>query len=1052
MNYSFINTNFTAGEISPRLLGRTDVARYNNGAKVLENVIPLIHGGVIRRPGLRYVATSKDSTKACRLLKFTYNTDQSYIIELGDLYARFYNDAGAQIESSPGVPYEVVTPYTEAQIWQVDYCQGADTMFLFHPDHAPSRLQRFADDNWRVMLAPIDPEPFDELGILASMACTLSSAAIGSRTFTAASAVFLASDVGRRITSAAGIGTITGYTSTTVVTVNVTQAFPSTTLAASAWTIEGSPQTSCTPSAKDPVGATITLTLAAAGWRSDDVGRFVNINGGLCKITAYTSSTVVSAQLRTELAAVVAAEANAWFLARSMWGGANGYPRTGSLYQQRLFVGGSYGFPQSVWFSELGNPYSFEIGAEADSAYEMRLVSDQANPVLNLASSRAVLALTSGTEFSLGGDGGVSPATITAINQSSFGSSDVTPCRLGNELLFVNRSGLKIRAMAADRFDSNQYAAPDITALSEHITESGIVEIDAQTDPENILWCVRNDGQMATCTLDRDNEVVAWARQITQGLFESVCVVPFGDSYSVWVVVQRVINGVNVRYIERFDWNVSLDSALSGDNSGSGGSGGVAAPGDPSGNVWLVYENYVGDSYLGDYNGTAYTAQAQDTTHGLIGSFLKQGTKCYQYNLDASKFFYVDESDFSDWTELAITIPSAGGGRIVSDGTYLYVAGGGNDFQRMTLPTGAFTDPSGGAVYSKGGGITVHNGALYMSRNNSGEYDVNKSTDNGATWAPVGVISHDKVGVAFFASDDSRLIVCYERLSDSHVVIEYSDDDGATWSGVVYTFPAPYTSFIDAVGSGLLYDGTHFVGILNNGKTAYSANGASWTAGATIPREVKYVSQGIGKIVAGCTHLEMYETTDHGATWTAFLAPVAAGGAGDFIYPYWIGSDPSLPQTGPVVSWAAFDHLEGQEVQVIGDGILQTNKTVTAGAITIDSPAVYLDVGLPYTHKVVTLSPEIQGPTGSIQGKIQRAYEVALLLKDTIGATVNGTPMSFQTFGPTVLDVPIEPFTGWKDVGLLGYDTVNEITITSSDPLPFHLLAVVRRVDIGAWK
>lgn len=721
MKFAFINTNFTAGEITPRMLGRTDVARYNNGAKELENVIPLIHGGVVRRPGLRYVAASKTSAKRCRLLEFTYNTDQSYIIELGDLYMRFYDDSGAQIESSPGVPYEVASPYTEAQIWDVDYCQGADTLFLFHQSVAPYRLQRFADNNWRLMAAPIDIEPFDELGILATMGCTLSSAAVGSRTFTAASAVFLASDVGRQITSAAGIGTITGYTSTTVVTVNVTTAFPSTSLAANAWTIEGSPQTTCTPSAKDPVGATITLTLGAAGWRSDDVGKFVNINGGVCKITGYTSATVVNAQIRTELAATVAADANAWFLARSMWGGPNGYPRTGSLYQQRLFTGGSIGFPQSVWFSELGNPYSFEIGADADMGYEMRLVSDQANPILNLASGRAVLALTSWAEFSLGGEGGIAPATVTAINQSNFGSSDVTPCRLGNELLFVNRSGLKIRAMAADRFDANQYAAPDITALAEHITESGIVEIDAQTDPESLVWCVRNDGVMATCTLDRDNEVVAWARQVTDGLFESVCIVPFGESYSVWAVVKRTISGADVRNIERFDWSLLTDSAL-------------------------------------------------------------------------------------------------------------------------TATSGSATD---------------------------------------------------------------------------------------TWTGL--------------------------------------------------------------------------------------------------------------------------DHLEGKTVKVVADGIYQTDKVVTGGSITIDTPALSVEIGLPYTHKVVTLTPEIQGPTGSIQGKLQRAYEVALLFKDTIGATVNGNAMTFQAFGPTVLDEPIEPFTGWKSIPNFGYETLSEITITGSDPLPFHLLAVVRRIDVGDW-
>lgn len=1037
------------------MMGRTDVARYNNGAKGLVNVIPLIHGGVIRRPGLRYVATSKDSTKRCRLLKFTYNTDQSYIIELGNLYARFYDDAGAQIESSPGVPYEVVTPYTEAQIWQVDYCQGADTMFLFHPNIAPYRLQRFADNNWRMMLAPIDPEPFDELGILASMACTLSSAAVGSRTFTAASAVFLASDVGRQITSAAGIGIITGYTSTTVVTVNVTTAFPSTSLAANEWTIEGSPQTTCTPSAKDPVGATITLTLGAAGWRSSDVGRFVNINGGLCKITGFTSDTVVNAQIRTELAATVAAQANAWFLARSMWGGANGYPRTGSLYQQRLFVGGSIGFPQSVWFSELGNPYSFEIGADADMGYEMRLVSDQANPILNLASGRAVLALTSGSEFSLSGEGGITPATVTSINQSNYGSTDVTPCRLGNELLFVNRSGLKIRAMAADRFDANQYAAPDVTALAEHITESGVVEIDAQSDPESILWCVRNDGVMATCTLDRDNEVVAWARQITMGFFESVCIVPFGNSYSVWVVVRRVIDGVEVRYIERFDWRIAVDSALSGAVGSSSSSGPALAPAPPSGNVWFTVTDSiagVGNAFLGNYDGSVWSPLPWDgnvfTPSNNITPYIDGDTITF---FDSTNSFTAQKANLTIYTTDVLALGTST--FITGDGTYLYASGAAGYMQRKPIGSGSWSNISSSNFYSANPSITFMGGVIYACNNFTITATCVKSTDNGVSWSKVSDID---LALQYtqnsIANNGSRLVLLYAP-GALDLKTGYSDDSGVTWTLATFTFVGSFAAGAQVYARSLNYHEGYFVAILSNGKTAYSVNGASWTAGANIPRNVKTIAYAVGKIVVGTAYDEMYVSTDHCVSWQLMTGPVGTGLSTENLRAFWIGDEPSgSGATGnPTDAWAGLDHLEGETVNVIADGILQTDKAVADGAITIDSPAVYVDVGLPYTSTVITLTPEIQGPTGSIQGKLMRAYEVALLVKDTVGATVNGNQVVFQSFGPTVLDLPIEPYTGWKDIPNFGYDTRSEITIQQTQPLPFHLLAVVRRIDVGEW-
>ena len=112
---------------------------------------------------------------------------------------------------------------------------------------------------------------------------------------------FMPADVGRDITAAGGLGTITGYTDGENVTVTVLSPFPATAFDSGDWTILGSPQATCTPSAADPVGSTITLTLGTAGWRASDVGRYVKINGGLCRITVYTSTTIVSAVVEVEL-------------------------------------------------------------------------------------------------------------------------------------------------------------------------------------------------------------------------------------------------------------------------------------------------------------------------------------------------------------------------------------------------------------------------------------------------------------------------------------------------------------------------------------------------------------------------------------------------------------------------------------------------------------------------------------------------------------------------------------------------------------------------------
>ncbi|KAK6697325.1 hypothetical protein SNK04_014077 [Fusarium graminearum] len=91
--------------MSPRLYGRTDIDRYQNGAKLLENVFVLVQGGVIGRYGLRFTQPAKHGDKHAVLIPYVFNRDQAYMLEVGDAYLRVYLQNGAQVqrEVSPGV-------------------------------------------------------------------------------------------------------------------------------------------------------------------------------------------------------------------------------------------------------------------------------------------------------------------------------------------------------------------------------------------------------------------------------------------------------------------------------------------------------------------------------------------------------------------------------------------------------------------------------------------------------------------------------------------------------------------------------------------------------------------------------------------------------------------------------------------------------------------------------------------------------------------------------------------------------------------------------------
>jgi len=222
-------SNFTAGELSPRLDGRNDLAKYSAGCATVENMVIYPHGAAARRPGTTYVAEVRDSSKSTRLIPFEFSTTQTYILEFSDQKIRFYRDNG-QILSS-GSPYEITSPYLEAELFDIKFAQSADIMYITHPSHKTRKLSRTGHTSWTLAEVDFTNGPFLDSNIT-STTLTPSAAGTGSRTITASAVTginggsgFLTTDIGRQIHFNSGYGTITGRTNTTVVTVNVTTAF-----------------------------------------------------------------------------------------------------------------------------------------------------------------------------------------------------------------------------------------------------------------------------------------------------------------------------------------------------------------------------------------------------------------------------------------------------------------------------------------------------------------------------------------------------------------------------------------------------------------------------------------------------------------------------------------------------------------------------------------------------------------------------------------------------------------------------------------------------------
>lgn len=267
--------------------------------------------------------------------------------------------------------------------------------------------------------------------------------------------------------------------------------------------------------------------------------------------------------IKQELTSTTAAPADAWSLHAPAWSVARGYPRTGTLYEQRLIAGGSPTFPQTMWGSVTGAYLDFQQGVADDDAFAFKIASDNSNPIQYLAGGTSLIALTSGGEFTVQGglEKPLAPTNARIKPRRNHGCAQVRPVSVLDTEMFIQRAGRKLRALG-DTDGLDKWGAPDLSVLSEHLTETGIIDMCWQQEPDSIIWLVRADGKLASVTYDRDQEVTAWALHDVGGVVESIACIPTATADQVWLVVRRTIDGATMRYIERMSLDVRSDCAI----------------------------------------------------------------------------------------------------------------------------------------------------------------------------------------------------------------------------------------------------------------------------------------------------------------------------------------------------------------------------------------------------------------------------------------------------------------------------------------------------------
>lgn len=695
-----IQMSFTNGEVSPRLYGRSDLAKYWNSLETLENFVILPYGGVTRRDGLHYVCPQGDETRKVRLIPFVFMTEQAYVLEFGHEYIRFFMNHGLILETADSdcvllihgngadgsqtfedssssahtvsvtgtvqkntispkfgsasiyFPYDApsylyVSDHDDfdfssniftVEFWVKVQYWALETMFEQRTD-ANNMISVWMDGSgavhlgvenagsWQLLVsdnAALTPNVWNHIrivgdetnyyifvngGVEASSIITSSM-----QNFTQALLFGINNDSLHQFTGWMDEIAIFNTAKSTSAFVPPSKEYPIDTdpyevvspyteadlpglkwfgsfdtlylfhpshawrkltrSGHAAWSLDvvdftnGPWLEEQTDVVFTPTGTTgnIEIDSDIDFFADGHVGALlrlkINDAWGYVKITAVDDAKNADATVVETLDAAAASSA----YQEGAWSAYRGHPSCGCFNEESLIVCATDHQPRTVWASVKGDYENFEAGAEDDDAFiyaipaSNRILWPGHLQEMILATGDGIYAMTGGS------DDYISPTNVRVRPRYMVGATDLQPVEIANSILYWQKGGHKLLELTYDpnSYYFNTLVAPDLTLLADHITSGGIRYFAWQKEPNSLLWSIRNDGVMLSLTYMRPEEVVGWARQITDGVVESPASIPDPtDTYNeIWVSVMRTINGSTRRYIEYMDPDLMVDSGL----------------------------------------------------------------------------------------------------------------------------------------------------------------------------------------------------------------------------------------------------------------------------------------------------------------------------------------------------------------------------------------------------------------------------------------------------------------------------------------------------------
>jgi hypothetical protein len=492
MTVHILKSDFTRGVLHPLAHARQEAPFYQSCVQELENFLIVKFGGIRRRSGTRYCGAAKNANRTATLIPFQFSASQVYFIELGHLYFRVWTAAGGLVLNG-GSPVEVVTPYEDTEVGDVQYEQSGDTIFLAHPNHPPARIVRVSNTNWTYNAVAFVDGPYGPLNDTAVTLSISTSPIVNSNptlTFSNVSAVnngagLTSQDVGRHIRFQTGgnyaWGTITSVSNTTTCVANIKESAASGTAATPTW----------------------RLGLLAP-------------SQGYFGCVSFYQGRLVWARTPAKPRAIAFSQANTPF-----------------RYTPSALAAGT-----------VTDDHGFSLELFSGKADEISWLQENINLQIGTASAiRTIGPQDNSTAFG--------PRNYRERLEVGTGVSAVAPVSAGPSTVHVGRFGVTLKDLFYD-YQVDSLVAPELSTLSQHLLVSGIKQLAHCDEPASLVWALLSNGQLVAMTYERYDKVIALHPHTVSGVVEAIASAPnFTGRYdALMMVVRRTVNEQTVRYVE----------------------------------------------------------------------------------------------------------------------------------------------------------------------------------------------------------------------------------------------------------------------------------------------------------------------------------------------------------------------------------------------------------------------------------------------------------------------------------------------------------------------